>query len=36
MIWLMAKAMIVNEEGDMVDPDDESVPSVRFVASRVA
>jgi uncharacterized repeat protein (TIGR03847 family) len=34
MIWLVAKAMIVGEEGEMVDPDDESVPAVRFVASR--
>lgn len=34
MIWLVAKAMVLNEEGNMVDPDDESVPSVRFVAPR--
>jgi len=34
MIWLVAKAMVVSEEGAMVDPDDEEVPSVRFVAPR--
>lgn len=34
MIWLVAKALVVNEEGKMVDPDDGAVPSVRFVATR--
>lgn len=34
MIWLVAKALIVNEQGKVVDPDDEAVPSVRFVAPR--
>jgi uncharacterized repeat protein (TIGR03847 family) len=33
-IWLIAKALVVNEEGAIVDPDEESVPSVRFVATR--
>lgn len=34
MIWLIAKALVVNEEGVVVDPDDEAVPAVRFVVSR--
>ncbi len=34
MIWLIAKALVVNEEGQVVDPDDEAVPAVRFVVSR--
>jgi uncharacterized repeat protein (TIGR03847 family) len=34
MIWLIAKALIINEEGAVVDPDDEAVPAVRFVVSR--
>lgn len=34
MIWLIAKALVVNEEGAVVDPEDESVPAVRFVVSR--
>ena len=33
-IWLVAKALVVTEEGAVVDPDDEVVPAVRFVASR--
>jgi uncharacterized repeat protein (TIGR03847 family) len=33
-IWLIAKALIVNEEGAVVDPEEEPVPSVRFVATR--
>ena len=34
MIWLIAKALIVSESGAIVDPDEEDVPSVRFVATR--
>lgn len=34
MIWLIAKALIVSESGAVVDPDEEEVPSVRFVATR--
>ena len=34
MIWIIAKALIVSESGSIVDPDEEEVPSVRFVASR--
>ena len=34
VVWLIAKALMVNEAGAIVDPDDESVPSVRFVATR--
>ncbi len=34
MIWLLAKALIVNAEGQIVNPDDDSVPAVRFVAPR--
>ncbi|MCB0157287.1 MAG: DUF3090 domain-containing protein [Caldilineaceae bacterium] len=34
MIWLIAKALVVKESGAIVDPDEEEVPSVRFVATR--
>jgi uncharacterized repeat protein (TIGR03847 family) len=34
MIWLIAKALMVNEENQVVDPNREDVPGVRFVASR--
>ena len=33
-IWLIARALLVNEEGAIVDPEDESVPSARMVATR--
>jgi uncharacterized repeat protein (TIGR03847 family) len=33
-IWVIAKALIVNESGAIVDPDDDDVPAVRFVATR--
>jgi len=33
-IWLIAKALVADEQGAIVDPDNESVPSVRFVATR--
>lgn len=34
MIWVIAKALIVSESGDIVDPDSEEAPAVRFVATR--
>ena len=34
MIWLIAKALVVSDTGTVIDPDDESVPSARFVATR--
>jgi uncharacterized repeat protein (TIGR03847 family) len=34
MIWVVAKALIVNESGRIVDPEDDDVPAVRFVATR--
>ena len=34
MIWIIAKALIVSESGSVVDPEDDEVPSVRFVATR--
>lgn len=34
MIWLIAKALVTNEVGSIIDPDEEEVPAVRFVASR--
>jgi uncharacterized repeat protein (TIGR03847 family) len=33
-IWLIAKAQMVNEENQLVDPSRDDVPGVRFVASR--
>ncbi|MFZ4664038.1 MAG: DUF3090 domain-containing protein [Caldilineaceae bacterium] len=33
-IWLIAKALMVNEENQFVDPSRDDVPGVRFVASR--
>ena len=33
-VWLIAKALIVDEQGAIVDPEGEAVPSVRFVATR--
>lgn len=34
MIWIIAKALIISETGGIVDPEDEEVPSVRYVATR--
>lgn len=34
LIWLVARALVLNEEGAVVDPEDDQVPAVRFVASR--
>lgn len=33
-IWIIAKALVVNESGSVVDPDSDEVPAVRFVATR--
>lgn len=33
-VWLIAKALVADESGELVDPDDESVPSARMVATR--
>lgn len=33
-VWLIAKALVVNESGSIVDPEDDEVPAVRFVATR--
>jgi uncharacterized repeat protein (TIGR03847 family) len=33
-VWLIAKALIMDEQGTIVDPDSNEVPSVRFVATR--
>lgn len=35
MVWIVAKALMINEETqEIVDPNDDDVPGVRFVASR--
>jgi uncharacterized repeat protein (TIGR03847 family) len=34
MIWLVAKAQMVNDANELVDPNRDDVPGVRFVASR--
>lgn len=34
MVWVVAKALVVNNEGQVVDPDKGDVPAVRFVATR--
>jgi uncharacterized repeat protein (TIGR03847 family) len=34
MIWLVAKALVVNDTGEVVDPSNDDIPSVRFVATR--
>ncbi len=34
MIWLIAKAQVLTEEGQIIDPDQDEAPSVRFVGSR--
>lgn len=33
-VWVIAKALIVNESGSVVDPETDETPSVRFVATR--
>jgi uncharacterized repeat protein (TIGR03847 family) len=34
MIWVIAKALVVTESCKIVDPNDDEVPAVRFVATR--
>lgn len=34
MVWVIAKALIVSEEGGVVDPESDDVPAARFVATR--
>ena len=34
MIWVIAKALMADDSGALVDPDDDRVPAVRFVATR--
>ena len=33
-VWVIAKALVINEAGTIVDPEDDQVPAVRFVATR--
>ncbi len=33
-VWIVAKALVVSESGAIMDPDEEDVPSVRYVATR--
>lgn len=33
-IWIVAKALVTNDRGEVADPDRDDVPAVRFVASR--
>lgn len=33
-VWLIAKALMMNDENQIVDPGSDEVPGVRFVASR--
>ena len=33
-IWLIAKALVFSDSGTVIDPDDASVPTARFVATR--
>ena len=33
-IWIIAKAMAIGEDGTVVDPDDDAVPTARFICSR--
>ncbi len=34
MVWVIAKALVVDEAGTVVDPESDDVPAVRFVATR--
>lgn len=34
MIWIVAKELVINEAGEVVDPDSAEIPAVRFVATR--
>ena len=33
-IWLIAKALVANEAGEVIDPNRDDIPAVRFVATR--
>jgi uncharacterized repeat protein (TIGR03847 family) len=33
-VWVIAKALMVTEEGTVIDPESDEVPAVRFVATR--
>ena len=33
-IWLIAQALVANEAGEIIDPNRDDVPAVRFVATR--
>jgi uncharacterized repeat protein (TIGR03847 family) len=33
-VWVIAKALVINEAGNIVDPASDEVPAVRFVATR--
>lgn len=34
MVWVIAKALVMNDEGQVVDPDSDGVPAARFVGTR--
>ena len=34
MVWLIAKALVTDASGAIIDPEDERVPAARFVATR--
>lgn len=34
MMWLIAKALVTDDAGAVIDPEDERVPAARFVATR--
>lgn len=33
-VWIVAKALVTNDAGEVTDPDSDDVPAVRFVATR--
>jgi uncharacterized repeat protein (TIGR03847 family) len=34
MVWIVAKALVTNDQGEVTNPERDDVPAVRFVASR--
>lgn len=34
MVWIVAKELVVNDEGEVADPNRDDIPAVRFVATR--
>jgi uncharacterized repeat protein (TIGR03847 family) len=34
MVWIIAKALVMNDAGQVVDPERDDVPAARFVATR--